>query len=131
MFPSIADSKQLYIINMSTYKASSSLGSDAWLGASQYEPGSEWHTRAINFFKAVNWDALATIAAQRRGGISCTVAEKFSVGHFNMARRLDFVDGVSWIARVRFPSSAAAAAREALSEAKTMEIEVATMKFFR
>ncbi len=48
-----------------------------------------------------------------------------------MARRLDFVDGVSWIARVRFPSSAAAAAREALSEAKTMEIEVATMKFFR
>ncbi|OAA79292.1 Protein kinase-like domain protein [Akanthomyces lecanii RCEF 1005] len=116
---------------MSTYKASSSLGSDAWLGASQYEPGSEWHTRAINFFKAVNRDELATIAAQRRGEISCNVAEKFSVGHFNMARRLDFVDGVSWVARVRFPSSATAAAREALSEAKTMEIEVATMKFFR
>ncbi|OAQ99561.1 hypothetical protein LLEC1_01332 [Akanthomyces lecanii] len=116
---------------MSTDEASLSLGSDAWLGASDYEPGSDWHTRAINFFKAVNWDALAATATQRRGGISCTIAEKFSMGHFNMARRLDFVDGISWVARVRFPSSAAAAAREALSEAKTMELEVATMKFFR
>ena len=116
---------------MSIDETSHSLGSDAWLGASEYKPGSDWHTRAINFFKAVNWDALATTASQRRGGIPCTIAEKFSVGHFNMARRFDFVDGVSWVARVRFPSSDAASAREALSEAKTMETEVATMKFFR
>ncbi|ATY65232.1 kinase-like domain [Cordyceps militaris] len=110
---------------MSTDEASRLLGSDAWLEAGEYEPGSELHTRATNFVKAVNWDALATTASQKRGGISCSFAEKFSVGHFNMTRRLDFVDGITWVARVRFPSTDAATDREALSASKTMEIEIA------
>ncbi len=116
---------------MSTDEVSRSLGSDAWLGASEDEPGSEFHTRATNFLKLVNWDALATTAAQCRGGIPCSFTEKFSIGHFNMTRRLSFVDGINWVARVRFPSSDEAVARESLSTPRTMEIEVASMKFFR
>lgn len=47
---------------MSPDKAPNTLGSDAWLGASEYERGSELHTRATNFFTAVKWDTLTTIA---------------------------------------------------------------------
>lgn len=116
---------------MSENEACSALGSDAWLGADEYEPGSELHTRAITFFNTVNWDALAILASGHNGNISCSFTEKFSVGHFNMTRRLNFVDGSSWVARLRLPVPDWATDYEALSDSNTMQIELASMKFFR
>ncbi|KAK2595514.1 hypothetical protein QQS21_006789 [Conoideocrella luteorostrata] len=113
---------------MRTQQPSHALGSDAWLGADEYEPGSELHTRATNFFTVVNWDALSSIASQHRGGESCYFTKNFSVGHFNMTRRIVFEDGTSWVARLRFPNHDTAADREALENSKVMEIEVASMK---
>lgn len=46
-----------------------------------------------------------------------------------MTRRIDFDDGTRWVARLPFPGSDAD--REALSRSKTMQIEVASMKFFK
>ena len=114
---------------MPTDPSSGSLGSDAWLNSSEYQPGSELHSRATQFLEAVNWDALLTIASKCRNGMSCSLSSKFSVGHFNMTRRIDFDDGSRWVARLPFPGSDTD--REALSRSKTMQIEVASMKFFK
>ena len=43
------------------------LGSEAWLGADEYEPGSVLHTRATQFLEAINWNVLAGIASKHRG----------------------------------------------------------------
>lgn len=109
----------------------SALGSDSWLGADEYESGSALHTRATNFLSTVKWDVLADIASKHRGGMSCQYEDKFSVGHFNMVRRIVFEDGENWVARVRLPNENMFAGREELEDSKTMEIEVASMKFFR
>ncbi|KEZ39514.1 Protein kinase-like domain [Scedosporium apiospermum] len=109
----------------------SALGSDTWLGANEYESGSALHTRATNFLSTAKWDVLADIASKHRGGMSCQYEDKFSVGHFNMVRRIVFEDGVNWVARVRLPNENMFAGREELEDSKTMEIEVASMKFFR
>lgn len=100
---------------MSMERESRALGSDAWVGAGKYQPGSELHTRATNFFKDANWGALAATASRSRAGVSCKFSEKFSVGHFNKTRRLDFDDGICWVARLRFPSTSDAEEREGLS----------------
>jgi hypothetical protein len=81
----------------------SAVGGDAWLGADEYEPGSPLHTRATDFLKSIKWDVLAGIASKNRGGISCCYEDKFSIGHFNMVRRINFEDGVGYVARLRLP----------------------------
>lgn len=116
---------------MSADKVPHAIGSDAWIGANDYQPGSKLYIRATDFFEAVNWDKLAAVASQHRGEILCNFTDKFSIRHFNITRRLNFDDGVSWVARLRFPPSENATDREALPTSKVMEIEVATMKFFR
>jgi hypothetical protein len=111
--------------------ASVALGSDLWLGASEYEPGSVFHVRATKFLASVKWDVLAGIASKLRDDIPCRLEDKFSVGHFNMVRRINFDDGVSWVVRLRLPDIDMFKGREVLTSSKAMEIEIASMKFFR
>ncbi|KAH6624160.1 hypothetical protein B0J18DRAFT_409649 [Chaetomium sp. MPI-SDFR-AT-0129] len=109
-----------------------SLGSASWIGADAYEPGDEFHERATTFLAAVKWDVVASISSSLRNGISCKFAENFSIGHFNMVRRIVFADGVSWVARVRLPQlKAVFGDREALEVASILRVEVASMKFLK
>ncbi|KAI1734055.1 kinase-like domain-containing protein [Xylaria scruposa] len=48
-----------------------------------------------------------------------------------MVRRLDFVDGVRWVARVRLPPGATPVPLERYNSRRAFEIEVASMKFFK
>ncbi|KAI0201427.1 hypothetical protein F4808DRAFT_126531 [Astrocystis sublimbata] len=109
------------------------IGSDAWESAEQYGADSVLTAEARKFFNAVNWEALALIATGCRDGIQCSYADpdKFSVGQFNMVRRLDFADGVRWVARVRLPKEATPVPLELYDSRKGFEIEVASMKFFK
>ena len=115
---------------MAAEASPSAIGSDSWLGADEYESGSALHDRATKFLSTINWDVLADIASKHRDGMSCRYEDKFSIGHFNMVRRIVFEDSMSWVARLRLPNDDAFAEREALEGLKAMEIEIASMKFF-
>ncbi|KAJ5832465.1 hypothetical protein N7474_000776 [Penicillium riverlandense] len=75
------------------------LGSASWIGADEYEPGGEFHERATTFLETVKWEVLASISSRLRNGVPCEFSETYSIGHFNMVRRIAFADGVSWVAR--------------------------------
>ncbi|PVH70379.1 hypothetical protein DL98DRAFT_661210 [Cadophora sp. DSE1049] len=108
------------------------LGSASWNGAADYKTGDEFHERATAFFAAVKWDVLASLSSSLRNGIPCEFGEKFSIGHFNMVRRIVFEDGISWVARLRLPLlKAVFGGREALDRASSLKIEIASMKFFK
>lgn len=107
------------------------IGSDSWLGASEYRPGSFLHNRATKFFETTKWDILLDIASKYRGGDTGRYVTGYSIGHFNMVRRIVFDDGKSYVARLRLPDEGFGEGREKLDVAKAMEIEVASMKFFR
>lgn len=103
---------------------SSAIGSDAWLGADEYESNSPLHTRAIDFMKTVKWDVLAYIASKHRGGIPCRYGDKFSIGHFNMVRRINFDDGVSCVVRLRLPDKDTDAERETLASSRSWRLRL-------
>jgi hypothetical protein len=108
------------------------LGSASWNGADAYKIGDELYERATAFFAAVKWDVLASISSSLRNGIPCEFGEKFSIGHFNMVQRIVFADGISWVARLRLPLlKAVFGDREALDNASTLKVEIASMKFFK
>lgn len=108
------------------------LGSDFWIGPDATQSDDEFHHRASVFVAAVKWDALLYVSSNLRHGIPCKVSDNFSIGHFNMVRRIIFDDQVSWIARLRMPPvSAVPADREAASAASILEVEVAGMNFLR
>ncbi|KAM0083810.1 hypothetical protein ACKRZS_004016 [Fusarium odoratissimum] len=79
------------------------VGSTSWIGADAYDPGDELHNRALAVLGTLNWDHLLSISSALNNGVPCTFSQKFSIGHFNMVRRIDFTDGTSWVARVRLP----------------------------
>jgi len=107
----------------------SGLGSDTWLEASEIDEESDLHIRATTFVATIHWENLVTIASRIRG-TQCTLSEKYSLGHFNLVRRLTFVDGVSWVARLRLPDLPSVfGMREAMKPAGCMGIEIATMRF--
>ncbi|KAH8745123.1 hypothetical protein F5883DRAFT_268911 [Diaporthe sp. PMI_573] len=108
------------------------LGSASWIGANAYEPGGEFHERATEFLAAVKWDALTSISSGLRSGIPCNFGENFSIGHFNMVRRIVFADGISWVARVRLPQlNTVFGDREVLDVASTLKVEIASMEFLK
>ncbi|KAI1422021.1 kinase-like domain-containing protein [Xylaria sp. FL1777] len=109
------------------------LGSDLWSGADYYSANTKLNIQARKFFDAVNWQALALIATGCRDGIRCSYVDSdgFSVGQFNMVRRLDFVDGVRWVARIRLPPEATSIPLERYDSPRAFEIEIASMKFFK
>ncbi|KAK0734101.1 hypothetical protein B0T26DRAFT_760841, partial [Lasiosphaeria miniovina] len=108
------------------------LGSHSWIGAEAYEPGSEFHERATAFLAAVKWDLLASISSRLRNRIPCHVHAQFSIGHFNMIRRIEFADGASWVARLRLPPlEALSGGNREVDAANTLMVEIASMKFLK
>ncbi|KAH7327546.1 hypothetical protein BKA65DRAFT_567073 [Rhexocercosporidium sp. MPI-PUGE-AT-0058] len=78
----------------------------------------------------LKWDELVSIASNLRNGIPCKLGENFSLGHFNMVRRIYFVDGISWVARVRMPAlDTVFGSREVLDRMTSLRGEIACMKF--
>lgn len=107
----------------------SGLGSGNWQGAATDDP--ELHNRATTFVASIKWDALIALASERRS-TECQLSEKFSMGHYNLVRRLTFSDGVNWAVRLRLPAlQTVFGTREALSVEGCMSIEIATMKYIR
>lgn len=108
----------------------SGLGSETCLGADETgDP--ELHTRATAFLAAIKWHSLIALASKMRG-TGCQLSEKFSMGHFNVVRRLTFEDGASWVVRLRLPElQSVFGTREVLHAEGCMGIEVATMKYIR
>ena len=88
---------------MASTVASTELGSASWEGANRYEVGSELHTRAVTFLESVNWDGLVKLASLLCSHCPCELHPEYSIGHFNMVRRITFADGSEWIARLRLP----------------------------
>jgi hypothetical protein len=119
------------------------LGSDSWTGAGDYAPSDDesddtndvnrlFYQRATSFVGQVNWEALAALSSGLRGSVTCKVRENYSIGHFNMVRRLDFADGVSWVARLRMPELKAVFGEgDALDAIEAMKVEIASMKFYK
>ncbi|PNP76659.1 hypothetical protein FNYG_10078 [Fusarium nygamai] len=71
------------------------VGSTSWIGADAYDPGDELHDRALAVLDKLNWDPLLSLSSALNNGVPCTFSQKFSIGHFNMVRRIDFTDGTS------------------------------------
>lgn len=114
-----------------TMTSTASLGSDAWFGLDEYDPGSEPYERAIAFFAHVKWDILASKASRLRNGVSCKLSEKYSIGQFNMVRRITFSDGVDWVARLRMPDIQYYKGPESLDHTRVMRSELASMRFLK
>ncbi|CAH0033440.1 unnamed protein product [Clonostachys rhizophaga] len=113
-----------------TTMATSNLRSVSWNNADDYESEGELHTRAVKFLDAVNWEALTSLASKLRDGTRCRIEQPYSIGHFNMVRRITFTDDVSWVARLRMPDlDAVFGSREGLDPTSLMRVEVATMKY--
>lgn len=131
--PTPAEMSEMKLTNITVDENPAALlGSTSWDGADAYEVGEEFHQRATAFFAAVKWDQLMSISSRLHDGVPCTVGEKFSIGHFNMVRRIVFEDGISWVARLRLPRLGAVISdRETLDEAKTLKVEVASMRFLK
>jgi hypothetical protein len=107
------------------------LGSGNWVGLEQIDEDDELYDRTTAFIGAIKWQALTSLATRMRA-VDCQLSEKYSVGHFNLVRRLQFTDGVSWIARLRLPDLPSMfGQREALNAEECMRIEIATMKYLR
>ncbi|KAM0296221.1 hypothetical protein ACHAPM_010481 [Fusarium culmorum] len=136
------------------------LGSDSWFGLDQLDSGQldpDERECAVATLAAINWQSLLTIASNLRNGanprndsnlpsgsnphtdsnprdgVSCTFTESFTMGQSNMVRRIQFSDGISWVARVRItqPDKSIPTGRELLGFADVVGIEVASMKFFK
>jgi hypothetical protein len=109
----------------------SNLGSDTWFGVDEIEEDSDLRSRATAFVAAVNWEALTSVASQIRG-VECILSDKYSLGHFNLVRRITFADGVSWVVRLRLPDLPDVfGMRETMKAADCMDIEVAIMGYIR
>ena len=118
--------KPVYLITMSA------IGSDSWINADEFESGDELHNRATDFVAKIDWEALTSLASKLRDGINCHVSDKFSLGQFNMVRRIVFEDGTSWVSRLRLPElKSVFGHREALDVRSSMQVEIATMAYLR
>jgi len=77
------------------------VGSAAWTRGEGY--GGEYSERIDRFNGKVNQKALLAYASGLRENRPCTISHEFSVGSFNLVRKIQFEDGVEWIARLRMP----------------------------
>lgn len=112
-------------------ESADSLGSAAWIGAGAYDPGDEYHNRATDFMAAVKWDTLKLISSRLRQGVPCELSDKYSIGHFNLVRRIIFADGVSWVARLRLPELRVASGGDLLDMQSIFRLEIASMKLLK
>ena len=107
------------------------MGSDSWVGADVYDSDDDLNVQIVDFFNKIKWDLLASIASRHRDDVTCRYAAKYSIGQFNLVRRLNFDDGVSWVVRVRLPPEATTAPLEEYDSKRAFEVEIAGMKFFK
>lgn len=110
------------------------VGAEVWLNNSNYEQGAGdgLYERATNFFDAINWDTLITLASKAHADVSCHLSEKYSLGNFNLVRQIIFADGTLWIVRLRLPGlDGVFAAHETLDTTRAMQVEVATLNYLR
>ena len=77
------------------------VGSAAWRGGDEYED--EYSERIDQFIDSISKEALVDFASSLRDNRPCMLSEEFSVGNFNLVRKIQFNDGVEWIARLRMP----------------------------
>ncbi|OAA57010.1 Protein kinase-like domain protein [Niveomyces insectorum RCEF 264] len=109
------------------------VGSDAWTNGKEY--GDETAEAIDKFQKTINEEALRVHASKLRGNRPCSISHEFSVGNFNLVRKVKFDDGVQWIARLRMPpvSHDEMSAQETADMGKKtlfdMQSELATMEF--
>ncbi|KAF9761851.1 hypothetical protein IL306_003659 [Fusarium sp. DS 682] len=107
-----------------------SLGSDSWIGADRYFEGTELHDRALAVLNEVNWDRLLSISSNLRNGTPCKFSQNVAMGHANMVRRIEFTDGINWVAKVRLPELKAEVGDcQVFDMASIHKLEVASMKF--
>ncbi|KAL6918904.1 hypothetical protein FSST1_002930 [Fusarium sambucinum] len=100
-----------------------------WNNGGQYDPGSEFQERALAMLKSTKWDRLLSIASTLRNGIPCVISESFSLGQSNIVRRLEFTDGINWVARVRMPAlTSVLPGEQLLNIAAELQVEVASLK---
>lgn len=102
------------------------IGSDAWIGADDYDaPRTK---RIVDFMAAANEKALKSYASSLRNHQSCNISDKFSMGTTHLVRKLQFDDGVQWIARLRMPrlNGSTTNRKQDLSE---MRCELDTVEF--
>ncbi|EGX92905.1 Protein kinase-like domain [Cordyceps militaris CM01] len=108
------------------------LGSTAWTNGEEYG-GGEYTMRINRFIDTVNEKALLSHASLLRGEQPCTLSREFSVGHFNLVRKIQFDDGVEWVVRLRMPPMPEEGSVMASPESIMVEMqsELATMEFVR
>lgn len=62
--------------------------------------------------------------------MACELSDKYSLGYYNLVKRLIFLDGVSWIVRLRLPQLPSVfGTREAMESTDCMSIEIAIMNY--
>lgn len=109
-------------------------GSAAWTCGEEYE--GEYTERINQFIDKINKNALLSYASSLRGNQPCTISPEFSVGSFNLVRKIQFDDGVEWIVRLRMPpmpdqGSGMASPPDREKMLLDMQSELATMEFVR
>ena len=108
------------------------VGSAAWTNGEEYKD--EYSSRIHQFSKHINKEALVDFASSLRDHQPCTLSDKFSVGNFNLVLKIEFADGVEWVARLRMPpmpGSSSTLVDEKKKVLREMESELATMEFVR
>ncbi|KAI1144937.1 hypothetical protein F4825DRAFT_458021 [Nemania diffusa] len=109
-------------------------GSAAWTNGEEYS--GEYTERINQFIDKINEKALISYASLLRGNQLCTVSPQFSVGSFNLVRKIQFEDGVEWIVRLRMPpipGQGSGMASPTTRERMLLDLqsELATMEFVR
>lgn len=108
----------------------SALGTKAWQGANTFPEDNPLRERLTDHVKSVDWYALLRHAKGLRG-IPGELSQSYTAGLDNVVRRIDFADGVQWVARVRMPDMKGLTCRPLLSTRRTMEVEIATMAYLK
>lgn len=109
------------------------VGSAAWTGGQEYQD--EYSERITQFSDRINKEALVDFASSLRDNQPFTLSDIFSVGNFNFVLKIEFDDGVEWVARLRMPpmpdSSSSTSVNEKEKALREMKSELATMEFVR
>jgi hypothetical protein len=77
------------------------VGSAAWTRGREYED--EYADRISAFVEHINQQAVLDYVSSLRDDQPCTLSSDFSVGNFNLVRKIRFDDSVEWVARFRMP----------------------------
>ncbi|OAA56859.1 Protein kinase-like domain protein [Cordyceps fumosorosea ARSEF 2679] len=109
-------------------------GSAAWMSGEEY--GGEYAVRIKQFINKIDEKALLSYASSLRGEQPCTISPEFSVGSFNLVHKIQFNDGVEWVARLQMPpirDGGSVMVSPATQERMILDMqsELATMEFVR